>query len=414
LTVRNDSKIDFANIVWRKEHGAYIVWEEGSSNFIELSESSFLAYKLLREGNTPGIVAEILSHKYEETYDVKDFVQELTKLGFISAIDGIPIPRHPPKNKTFTFIEKSHVTWIYSTSLLILYLGLMSAAFVVVVSDPRYLPSYADFFFADSYVVVLAVSFTLGLALVCLHEFAHLIAGKAVGVDGYFSIGIRLYMPVAETNLSRLWTVPRKKRLIPFLAGMLNDALLLSVLVLLLWFADQNATFGLGAIAALMRLCILLLYYGLIWQFLLFIRTDVYYAISTVLGCRNLYSDSWTLIFNSLLKVFTGKQKKPQIPARELRVVRVYAPIMLMATGLSLLLFAFLGLPIFALLFVKGVNSLLAASEGNLGLFVEGLILTCLMGLQIAGFFFFVIRSLVRFNSRIKTVSPKEESPEQV
>ena len=86
---------------------------------------------------------------------------------------------------------------------------------MVLIINPEYFPSYSDFFFLDNYIVVLVVSFALGLTLVFFHELGHLLAGKAAGVEGCFSIGLRLYIPVAETNLTQLWTVPRKKKVSP-------------------------------------------------------------------------------------------------------------------------------------------------------------------------------------------------------
>jgi hypothetical protein len=126
---------------------------------------------------------------------------------------------------------------------------------------------------------------------------------------------MRLYIPVAETNLTQLWSVPRKKRYIPFLAGMLNDTLVLSFLIFLLWFSDLTPILGLESVTAFARLAILLLYYSLIWQFLLFIQTDLYFVISNFFGCRNLYSDSWNFILNFFLKAFKRKGSELHIPA---------------------------------------------------------------------------------------------------
>jgi putative peptide zinc metalloprotease protein len=403
LEVREDSKIVFSNISWRKDNGVYILWKEGTSNFIELADDSFLAYMLLKEGKTPRQVAEILKEKFNEIYDVKDFIQEFAKLGFISFVDGIPIPSIQPARKAFDFLKKGHVSWIYSRPLLLFYSALIFSAFIILFFNPLYLPSYADFFFADSYILVLAVSFGIGMGLVFFHELAHLIAGKAAGVDGYFSIGMRLYIPVAETNLTQLWTLPRNKRFIPFLAGMLNDTLLLSFMVIILWVSDVCTILNLGSVTAFAKLVILLLYYSLIWQFLLFIRTDLYYAISNLLSCRNLYSDSWTYILNLFLKRFKNEQRSHSIPDNELKVVKVYAPLMLIATVLAVSIFALWGLPIFVSVFIGGFNLMLAGFDGSLWLFIEGLILTCLMGLPVFGFIFFMFRSIFRVRRKLKS-----------
>jgi putative peptide zinc metalloprotease protein len=409
VEIRDDSKIGFANIFWRKESESYIVWKNGTSSFIELSESSFQAYKMLSEGKTPKETAKILINKYKKTYDTKEFVQELAKLGFVSTIDGISIPQQKIKKNSLAFLKKHHVQWIYSKPLLIVYLAFIFFSFNILIFNPVYLPKYTDFFFTDNYVITIGVSFAIGLGLIFLHELAHLTAGKAAGVEGNFGIGLRLYIPVAETNLTQLWKIPRNKRYMPFLAGMLNDLLLLSCFVIILWFNDFYPFFDLGVIEKLARLSILLLYYSLIWQFLLFIRTDLYYTISNFFGCRNLYSDSWAF----LLKVFKRSkaiENKYSIPINELRVVRIYAPFMLLATVFAVLIFAVWGLPIFALIFVEGFKLLLTGLGGNSGFFVEGLILVCLIGIQMIGFFLFIFKALLRFKGYLKsTLASKNE-----
>ena len=183
---------------------------------------------------------------------------------------------------------------------------------------------------------------------------------------------------------------------------MLTDTLVLSFLVFILWISDLNPNLVLGSIVGLIRLAILLLYYRLVWQFLLFIRTDLYFVISNFFGCRNLYSDSWNLILIFFLKIFRRKRNEQQIPANELRVVKIYAPIMLGATTFSILFFAFFNLPIFSLIFIEGFDMMLNGLQINPVLFAEGLILTFLIGIQIFGFIFFVIRSLLSFSSRLK------------
>jgi putative peptide zinc metalloprotease protein len=404
LEIRDDSKIDFSNISWRKEDQFYIVWVEGTSNFIELDENSFRAYKLLNDGNTPEKVSEALKNLYKKTYDVKNFIYELLEIGFISAIDSIPISSVSKTKKNFAFLKKQYVSWIYSKPFLLLYLTFILLAFFVLLFNPKYLPSYSDFFLFENYIFNLAIFFSVGLVLIFFHELAHLIAGKVVGVDSYFSIGLRLYIPVAETNLTQLWSVPRKKRYLPFLAGMLNDTLLLSLMVFILWFIDLNPNSFLLQISAFARLTILLLYYSLIWQFLLFIRTDIYFAISNFFRCRNLYSDSWNFILNFFLKVFKRKQLEQNIPQKELKVIKIYAPIMFFSTILALLLFAIFALPIFSFVFIEGINRMLAGIQGNIMFFVEGLLLTCLIGIQLFSFILFTIRSLFRFTSILRFI----------
>jgi hypothetical protein len=106
-------------------------------------------------------------------------------------------------------------------------------------------------------------------------------------------------------------------------------------------------------------------------------------------------------MLNFILKAFKRKGSEHHIPAYELRVVKIYAPIMLSATIFSILFFAFFGLPIFVLIFVEGLSMVLAGIQGNSMVFAEGLILSFLIGVQIFGFVFFVVRSSLRCKARL-------------
>ncbi len=148
-----------------------------------------------------------------------------------------------------------------------MYTLIILFAAAILFLNPTYLPSYQDFFFVDNYLLTFVLSIVSALALVFIHEFAHLIAGKAVGVDGNFSVGMRLFYPVAETNLTGLWSVPGKKRVLPFLAGMINDTLIISLILILFWLSDYGLIptgfnpFSFG------KFLILILFYGILWLF---------------------------------------------------------------------------------------------------------------------------------------------------
>ena len=79
-----------------------------------------------------------------------------------------------------------------------------------------------------------------------VHELAHLIAARAVGVNSRMGISHRLWYLVAETDLTGLWSVTRNQRYLPMLAGMIVD--------LTVPLADR-ITDSLVRMAALLMLC---------------------------------------------------------------------------------------------------------------------------------------------------------------
>ena len=391
MQINPDSKLELHDFFSRKENGYFIVWTESKSNFVELSPESFEVLCLLKKGLSLAEVSKAFEEKYGEPCDVSDFVSELIQNGFAKSIDGIRITSETKRKVTLSFIKKKHVGWIYSKPLLFLYAIVMLFALAILVLNPSYMPTYQDFFFSENYLVSVLLSIVSVLVLVFVHEFAHLIAGKSVGVNGYFSVGMRLFYPVAETNLTGLWSVPRKRRILPFLAGMMNDALIISLVLILFWLSDCGITASSSRLFSFGKFLILILFYGIMWQFLFFVRTDVYFVVSTLSGARNLYGDSWHLIKNKVLGLIGRETVSLDLSQSELRVVRVYSLFMLAGTVVSVATFVYFGIPILIEIFVESINQMMMFGTAD---FVQGVLLFVLASLQIGGMLLFLAKSL--------------------
>jgi hypothetical protein len=164
-------------------------------------------------------------------------------------------------------------------------------------------------------------------ATIFLHELAHLIAARAVGVNSRMGISYRLWYLVAETDLTGLWAVPKQQRYMPMLAGMLLDAVSGAVLILAL-FGGQIATHTLSVFwVRLIRAMVFMYVMRILWQFFLFVRTDLYYVIAALFNCRNLLADTGVWLRNVLSHVIPWLSPTDQsgVPAAERRFIRVYA-----------------------------------------------------------------------------------------
>lgn len=393
MKINSESKIELRNFFSRKENKYFIVWPESETTFVELSHESFEALNLLKEGLSISKVEKVLEKKYGEPFNVSGFVSELIDLGFVKSIDQITLPSKTRRKITLSCIKKNHVAWIYSKTLLLLYTLIILFAAAILFLNPTYLPSYQDFFFVDNYLLTFVLSIVSALALVFIHEFAHLIAGKAVGVDGNFSVGMRLFYPVAETNLTGLWSVPGKKRVLPFLAGMINDTLIISLILILFWLSDYGLIptgfnpFSFG------KFLILILFYGILWQFLFFVRTDIYFVVLTLSGAKNLYGDSWRLIKNKILSSIGKKIEALKLSNKELQVVKIYSLFMLAGTIISISTFTFYGIPILNEILVESINKMMLFGTTD---FVQGIILFILTSIQIGGLLFYIIGGIWR------------------
>lgn len=134
-----------------------------------------------------------------------------------------------------------------------------------------------------SLLLLAALATALGLA----HEAAHVLAAWAAGVPSRISIGRRMIFIVYQTDLTRLWSVPRRARVVPLLAGLLFDSAATGILAVAGLILTGHAP--LLAIH-LIRLAVLLNVGAIAFQFLIFLRTDVYALFVLATGCRNLWA----------------------------------------------------------------------------------------------------------------------------
>ena len=170
---------------------------------------------------------------------------------------------------------------------MITYLGLVAFVGVVVVQHPWLAPRRKNIFFTHWLLVVDLVVIFGQLPLALLHEEAHVLAGRRLGVRSRMRVSRRLYFVVFETVLDGLVAVARRLRYLPLLAGLLADVVSWAALTLVAWLltADHHHA------PLVARICLALAFTAvprIAWQFCVFLRTDIYYLGVTALGCIDL------------------------------------------------------------------------------------------------------------------------------
>jgi hypothetical protein len=163
--------------------------------------------------------------------------------------------------------------------------------------------------------------------------------------------------------MSGVRSLPRRERYAPYLAGITWDAtVLLGCLLVQLAGADSVIP---GAIAYLVTMTLL-------FELAFFMRTDIYYVIANALRLGNLMADTRHWLANQVAR----RRRRPApydlsaVPARELRIVRWYAIVLVLGVGVTLGQFVVLGLPLLAR-FVYGAASQLSAGPAT-GRFWDG------------------------------------------
>nr|WSX50010.1 hypothetical protein OG409_14315 [Streptomyces sp. NBC_00974] len=249
----------------------------------------------LQEGATPAQAADWYEDTYGERADVGDVVEALQELGFVRAEGEAETTAEPVRWQRLGRAAFSPAAWA-AYALLALW------AVICVVRRPELLPTPDDLVFSHYYAVITLVLFVVAVPLIAIHEIFHALAGRRLGIRSRTRMSYRFYFLVVETSLDGLAGVERRKRYLPILAGMVADAVLISLAVIVAGFASGLVT----------RVCLAVAFttfIRLMWQFFLYLRTDIYVLITTVLGCVDLHTTSVRMLANRVNRLLgrTGR-----------------------------------------------------------------------------------------------------------
>ncbi len=292
-TADDDRPLAFHHLVFQPDGDEVTVGRMDEGTFIVVpADAAELLHRLI-EGMTRAEAAAWYRRTYHEEIDVAEFITDLGELGFL---------RTPSEQEAVAGPEQP-VRWarlgraVFSPVGAVLYLALLAAGAVAMLRSPDLAPTYHQLFFSHYMSLVVVTMYVGQLPLVLLHEAAHALAGRRLGVPSRLTIGRRLYYVVFLTSMNGLVAVPRRKRYLPMLAGMLTDVGVLAALTLV-GAATRRADGGFPAVGAIALGLAYMTVLRLLWQCWFFLQTDVYYLIVTVLGCLDLQNTAKQLLSN--------------------------------------------------------------------------------------------------------------------
>lgn len=298
---------------------------------------------LLRElehGRSPRAAQDWYATTYGETVDVTEFLAAMDELGFLLG---------PGEERAST----GRVRWqrlgnaLFSPIAWTCYAGLLLSAVTLMARQPDLVPHYRNLFFTPYMTVLELVLFVGQVPLLLIHEGFHALAGRRLGLRSRLGIGRRLYFVVFETSLDGLVTVPRRKRYLPILAGMLADLLVIAVLTVVA-AALRRPDGGLPVAGGICLALAFATWLRFIWQFYFYLQTDLYQVVVTVLGCVNLQTTARRLVhnrFNRLLGRRARLLDESSWHPRDRAVARWYSWLMVAGYAVSIGTLLAAGLP---------------------------------------------------------------------
>jgi putative peptide zinc metalloprotease protein len=379
-----DTRFSVASFSRQDEEEASIIGPDRSGAYLSISATTALVLSLLSAGCTFDEVSSRFCNASDEVEDLHEALSVLEEKGLISPAIGEKSEAVPNETVTMspaypgTAAGNSVMTAVaqllFRPSALSIYYALICLGILAASADHKHLPGPSSMVFESHRSGWIVFVMLVNLVAVFMHELAHFLAARAIGVAASFGVGNRLWIVVAETNLSGIWGVPRSKRYVPLLAGCICDAVCASLLLCALYMNRHAGVFWGNQTQRVVAAITFTYFTRLLWQCFFFVRTDFYYVFATAFRCTNLMAHTQLYLQNALQQIM-GRSTRIDLdaPDEEISVVRVYAWFWLVGQILALAAFFFISIPVTMKYLHAGVAVLRRPSSVGVGTLADTL-----------------------------------------
>lgn len=332
-------------VVGRMDTGSYAVFPADGAELL----------KQLAAGLPLEQAAEWYEATFDEPVDVEDFVSTLQELGFLreSAATAAQEPQasgaaEEPASVPGRVRYRRLGRLVFSPVAWFLYAAVAGAGLAVVLRHGDLAPKASQIFFVKSLLIVQVVITFGQVPLILAHEGFHVLAGRRLGLPTRLRLSNRLTYIVAETQINGLMSVPRRKRYLPFLSGMVCDAVVLALLDL----AAQLARDGDGGLSRTSKVCLALAFtvaLRMVWQFQLYLRTDLFFVVATAMKTYDLHDASKALMKNRIWRLLHLPHRvvdETQWTERDRKVGAYYGPFLVLGVCTFIAVTVYASIPV--------------------------------------------------------------------
>lgn len=139
---------------------------------------------------------------------------------------------------------------------------------------------------------------------VLLHELSHFLSASGFGLYSKINLGNRLQFLVAQTKIYNVYSIDIKKRISIYASGIVTD--LWTIFICMIFIN----LFQYSVVISILRCLIFIKIGAIVWQFLFYMKTDVYYILSNILKQNNLMQDSMDYIKKQNTSRYTSNTVK--------------------------------------------------------------------------------------------------------
>ena len=343
-----------------------IVGRAETGIFVAIPDRAVFLLDVLASGSVIATAVAQYQAEYNETPDIQAFLGAMAHYGLIedpinfAGEQPAPVPESKGRHYSEIFPERL-ARLLFSRPALVIYGTIASLSVILMALHPSLIVTDRDLEFPDHRTLTLLLLTIGSYVALALHELGHMAAARSLGLKSRFGFGHRLWILVVETDLTGLWSVPKAKRYVPLLAGIIVDSVIAALLIILLFAASTHFILFLPYIDRVLRGLVFMYFMRIAWQCSFFIRTDLYYVLATFTGCKNLMQDTEVYLRNGLSRVLSRVRHTDQfaLPAHEQRAVRYYSYIWIIGRVFSVVLLLTITIPV-SIYYVRSVGATLA------------------------------------------------------
>ncbi|CAG9610535.1 hypothetical protein [Pseudoneobacillus rhizosphaerae] len=295
LDITADSKVDCSHLSIQEDiDDEFTIGDPHTGEFLRVPKVAVDVIEMLDGQISIGEVKEAVSKKYNEDVDVIDFVMTILDCKMVYSINGKVL--HTSINREPLLILRRLGSFFFSNVLVCLYAVAFLAVLFLFIVNPASFPKFQDLFIYETVGISTLNIVVVAWILTLVHEVGHLLAASKENISTRIRLNLRMIWLVAETDMTGLWARPKNNRYVPFLAGMMWDVVIIFACLIIQQVTNHPLIIGYS------KLIVFLVLFAFLFQFIIFLRTDIYFVVSNWKNTSALHQNSLMFLSKIILK----------------------------------------------------------------------------------------------------------------
>lgn len=302
MKIKGFEKIEFNNFVITQEKNDNFFLVFNNDNYI-VNKDVIDVIELIKKYST---INNVL--KNNKDFEKDFLIKVINLLISVDCIKSVGKINLKVKNEVIEKKQKRKIltdkfaSIFFSMPMKILLIILFILTSFIFLSNEKYIPTYKDYFFTENYLICILVLFVYGWFSASKHELAHFLAARSRNILSKLSLDTRVVFLVTETTFNGIYKIKEGKRYRLYLAGIFADFLFFAFFIILLFLNDSQIIYFSETTYLLIKAFVLTEFLAMLWQFLFFMKTDLYYCIADFFDKENLLQDTKKYYENALNK----------------------------------------------------------------------------------------------------------------